>query len=85
MFGTSLTNLRGQTCDPLIIPLADRRPALRENGMRGHLALRQGTSSPAPLIYEWMSDKRVDGIAALSTLPYDDIKIEGFYDIRMIR
>jgi hypothetical protein len=23
--------------------------------MRGHLALRQGTPSPAPLIYDWMS------------------------------
>src|SRR5439155_8237759 len=33
---------------PLIICLAGRRPALGERKVRGHLALRQGTSPPAP-------------------------------------
>jgi hypothetical protein len=27
----------------------------KEGGWRGHLALRQGTPSPAPLIYEWIT------------------------------
>src|SRR3989442_9601707 len=35
--------------------LAGLRPALRVRGMRGHLALRQRTSSPAPLISERIS------------------------------
>ena len=33
---------------PLIICLAGLRPALGEREVRGHLALRQGTSPPAP-------------------------------------
>src|SRR6266567_988243 len=28
----------------------------RKGGWRGHLALRQGTASPAPLLDEWISD-----------------------------
>ena len=40
--------------DPLIIILACLRPALRRGLERGHPAPRQGTLSPAPLIYEWM-------------------------------
>src|SRR5438270_11792309 len=34
---------------PLIMRLAGLRPAWRRGKVRGHLALRQGTLSPAPL------------------------------------
>src|SRR5260370_21064984 len=37
---------------------------------RGHLALRQGTSSPAPLLYEWIS---------VSCLDYYDIPFINIY------
>src|SRR5579859_5367699 len=40
--------------------LAGLRPALRNRRVRGHLALRQGTSSPAPLSYEWISARHVE-------------------------